>query len=77
MFDQSYCQNVHSQSQNRSFKEFANFRRKIPATKRPFAWEGGRLKSYLAECHLNMHYPYVGLPLQYIICMFFFSRKRF
>ena len=41
MFDHSYCQNVHSQSQNRCFKEFANFRRKIPATKRPFAWGGG------------------------------------
>ena len=26
MFDHSYCQNVHSQSQNRCFKEFANFR---------------------------------------------------
>ena len=41
MFDHSYCQNVHSQSQNRCFKEFANFWRKIPATKRPFAWGGG------------------------------------
>ena len=41
MFDHSYCQNIHSQSQNRRFKEFAHFRRKIPATKRPFAWGGG------------------------------------
>ena len=41
MFDHSYRQNVHSQSQNRCFKEFANFRRKIPATKRPFARGGG------------------------------------
>ena len=32
---------VHSQSQNRCFKEFANFLRKIPATKRPFAWGAG------------------------------------
>ena len=40
MFDHSYCQNVHSQSQNRCFNEFANFRRKIPATKRPFARGG-------------------------------------
>ena len=41
MFDHSYCQNIHSRSHNRCFKEFANFRRKIPATKRPFAWGGG------------------------------------
>ena len=41
MFDHSYFQNNHSQSQNRRFKEFAHFRRKIPATKRPFAWGGG------------------------------------
>ena len=41
MFDHSYCQNVHSQSQNRCFKEFANFRQKIAATKRPFAWGAG------------------------------------
>ena len=32
MFDHSYCQNVHCQ--NCCFKEFANFRPKIPATKR-------------------------------------------
>jgi len=24
--------------------------------------EGGGLKRYLAECRLNMHYPYMGLP---------------
>ena len=36
MFDHSYCQNVHSQKQNRCFKEFAIFPQKIPATKRPF-----------------------------------------
>ena len=40
MFDHSYCENIHSQSQNRRFKEFVHFRRKIPATKRPFAWGG-------------------------------------
>ena len=40
MFDHSYCQNIHSQSQNRCFKEFAHFLRKIPATKRPFARGG-------------------------------------
>ena len=40
MFDHSYCQNIHSHSQNHCFKEFAHFRRKTPATKRPFAWGG-------------------------------------
>ena len=65
MFDHSYCQNVHSQSQNRCFKEFANFRRKIPATKRPFAWGGGGLKCYPAEFRLNMDYPCQGLPLDH------------
>ena len=41
MFDHSHCQNVHSQSQNHCFKEFANFRRKIPAR----LLEGGRVET--------------------------------
>ena len=53
MFDHSYCQNVHSQSQNRCFKEFANFWQKIPATKHLFAridlTESGQLQRIRAE----------------------------
>ena len=41
MFEHSYCQ-IHFQSQNCSFKEFVHFWRKIPPTKRPFAWGGVR-----------------------------------
>ena len=50
MFDHSYCQNIHSRSHNRCFKEFANFRRKIPAKKRPFA-SGGK------EYHKKLWFP--------------------
>ena len=50
-----YCQNIHSQSQKHSCKEFAHFRRKIP-----FVCFG--LKRYLATFCLNMQYPYKGPP---------------
>ena len=43
MFDHSHCQNIHSQSKKRCFKEFTYFRRKIPSTNRPFVWERGTL----------------------------------
>ena len=41
MFDQRFCQDIHSQIQNCCFKELAHFRQKIPATMRPFAWGAG------------------------------------
>ena len=39
MFDHSYCQNVHSQSQNSCFKEFANQQKNMPQSVRLL--EGG------------------------------------
>ena len=65
MFDHSYCQNIHSQSQNRRFKEFAHFRRKIPATKRRFAWGAGgwnAIRQYAVwTCSiLTWVFPYVA-----------------
>ena len=40
MLEQSHCQNIHSQSQNRFFKEFTIFLKIVPK-KLPFAWRGG------------------------------------
>ena len=51
-----------SQGPNCCLKEFASFRRKIPATKRRLLEGGGGLKRYLAECCSNMDYPCQGLP---------------
>ena len=65
MSDHSHCQHIYS-SQNRCFKEFTNFQRKIVATKRLSAWERGVWVGWgwnaFCKFRVNAHFPYKGLP---------------
>ena len=67
MFDHSYCQNVLSQSQNRCFKEFASFWRKIPANGRlPQSvrlLEGGRVESLFGRIPFEHGFSLRGASL--------------
>ena len=58
MFGYSYGQNVHFQSQNRSFKECALFWQKIPATKRPFTGGRGGVEKL-----------FVRMPFEHAVCL--------